>query len=86
MQILSLLGMYFDAVVVEVEKYLLFFRLALAILCCVHSKEPFSSQIQMSHNIIVLNVKVFVIQEVHIQLILNKQRWVGYVFSALQLL
>ena len=28
MQILGLLGMYFDAVVVEVEKYLLFFRLA----------------------------------------------------------
>ena len=40
MQILGLLGMYFDAVVVEVEKYLPFFRLALAILfykvlhCC----------------------------------------------------
>ena len=33
MQIMDLLGMYFDAVVVEVEKYLLFFRLALAILC-----------------------------------------------------
>ena len=33
MQILGLLGIYFDAVVVEVEKYLLFFRLALAILC-----------------------------------------------------
>ena len=33
MQILGLLGMYFDAVVVEVEKYLLFFRLALATLC-----------------------------------------------------
>ena len=32
MQILGLLGMYFDAVVVEVEKYLLLFRLALAIL------------------------------------------------------
>ena len=32
MQILGLLGMYFDAVVVEVQKYLLFFRLALAIL------------------------------------------------------
>jgi hypothetical protein len=32
MQILDLLGMYFDAVVVEVEKSLLFFRLALAIL------------------------------------------------------
>ena len=32
-QILGLLGMYFDAVVVEVEKSLLFFRLALAILC-----------------------------------------------------
>ena len=31
-QILGLLGMYFDAVVVEVEKSLLFFRLALAIL------------------------------------------------------
>ena len=33
MQILGLLGMYFDAVVVEVAKYLLFFRSALAILC-----------------------------------------------------
>ena len=32
MQIPGLLGMYFDAVVVEAEKYLLFFRLALAIL------------------------------------------------------
>ena len=32
MQILGLLGMYFDAVVVEAEKYLLFLRLALAIL------------------------------------------------------
>jgi hypothetical protein len=32
MQILGLLGMYFDAVVVEVKKYLLFFRLALAIM------------------------------------------------------
>ena len=32
MQILGLLGMYFDDVVVQVEKYLLFFRLALAIL------------------------------------------------------
>ena len=33
MQILGLLGMYFDAVVVEVKKNLLLFRLALAILC-----------------------------------------------------
>ena len=32
MQILGLLGMYFDAVVVEVETFLLLFRLALAIL------------------------------------------------------
>ena len=32
MQILGLFGMYFDSVVVEVEKYLLFFRLGLAIL------------------------------------------------------
>ena len=33
MQILGLLGMYFDAVVVEVEKCLLFFSVFLAILC-----------------------------------------------------
>ena len=33
MQILGLFGMYFDAVVVEVETFLLLFRLALAILC-----------------------------------------------------
>ena len=33
MQILGLLGMYFDAVVVKVEKLFTFFRLALAILC-----------------------------------------------------
>ena len=32
MQILGLLGLYFDAVVVEVENSLLFFRLALTIL------------------------------------------------------
>ena len=32
MQILDLLGMYFDAVVVEVKNYLLFFRSPLAIL------------------------------------------------------
>ena len=34
MQIMGLLGMYFDAVVVEFETFLLLFRLALAILCC----------------------------------------------------
>ena len=38
MQILGLLGMYFDAVVVEVEKCLLLFRLALAILCTTTAK------------------------------------------------
>ena len=32
MQILDLLGMYFDAVVVKVETFLLLFRLAMAIL------------------------------------------------------
>ena len=32
MQILGLLGMYFDAVVVKVETFLLLFRFALAIL------------------------------------------------------
>ena len=37
MQILGLLGMYFDAVVVEVDKYLLLIRLGLAILCRVIS-------------------------------------------------
>ena len=42
MQILGLLGMYFDAVVVEIEKSSLFFRLALAILwmssnCAIHN-------------------------------------------------
>ena len=38
MQILGLLGMHFDAVVVEVEKNLLFFILALATLCKVKIK------------------------------------------------
>ena len=33
MQILGLLGMYFDAEVVEVKTFLHLFRLALAILC-----------------------------------------------------
>ena len=33
MQILGLLGMYFDAVIVEVKTFSLLFRLALAILC-----------------------------------------------------
>ena len=55
MQILGLLGMYFDAVVVEFKTFLLLFRLTLAILCnvwlmikinqkltltCTISKEP----------------------------------------------
>ena len=34
MEILGLLGMYFDAVVLEVKTLLLLFRLARAILCC----------------------------------------------------
>ena len=34
MKILDFLGMYFDAVVVEVKTFSLLFRLALAILCC----------------------------------------------------
>ena len=33
MQTLGFLGMYFDAVAVEVKTFLLLFRLALAILC-----------------------------------------------------
>ena len=33
MRILGLLGVYFDAVVVEVKTFLLLFKLALAILC-----------------------------------------------------
>ena len=35
MQLLGLMGMYFDAVVVEAKTFLLLFRLALAILCTV---------------------------------------------------
>ena len=38
MQILDLLGMYFDALVGKVETFLLLFRLALAILCEVSNK------------------------------------------------
>ena len=41
-QILGLLGMYFDAVVVEVKTFLLLFRLALAILC--HDVEYITSR------------------------------------------
>ena len=38
MQILGLLGMYFDAVVVEVEKFLLFFQIGSGhtVLCSLH--------------------------------------------------
>ena len=42
-QILGLLGMYFDAVVVEVKTFLLLFRLALAILC-IYRKMQISKQ------------------------------------------
>ena len=41
-QILGLLGMHFDAVVVEVKTFLLLFRLALAILCL--QKEQLQAQ------------------------------------------
>jgi hypothetical protein len=41
MQILGLLGMYFDAVVVDIKKNLLLFRLALAILCLIWVKGSF---------------------------------------------
>ena len=34
MQILGLLGIYFDAVVAEFKKNLILFRLTLAMLCC----------------------------------------------------
>ena len=43
MQILGLLGVYFDAVVVEVKKNLLLFRLAVAILCCLIRTDFFKS-------------------------------------------
>ena len=39
-QILDLLGMYFDAMVVEIKTFLLLFRLALAILCVAHFTGP----------------------------------------------
>ena len=41
MQILGRLGMYFDAVVVEVQTFLLIFRLALTILCAIIAKNIF---------------------------------------------
>ena len=41
MQILGLLGMYFDDVVVEFETFLLLFRLALAILWMGHMGLPY---------------------------------------------
>ena len=39
MQILGLLGMYFDAVVVEVKTFLLLFKFALVILCIMYSRD-----------------------------------------------
>ena len=57
MQILGLLGMYFDAVVVEVKTFLLLFRLALAILWSdqildlfQNNGENFSSKLQINKN------------------------------------
>ena len=44
MQILGLLGMYFDAVVIEVKTFLLFFRLALAILGIIFAKVDLKAQ------------------------------------------
>ena len=41
MQILGLLGMYFDAVVAEVKTCLLLFRLPLAILCASYHKTQY---------------------------------------------
>ena len=43
MQILGLLGMYFDAVVVKVNTFLLLFRLTLAILWTVHNGAKFGA-------------------------------------------
>ena len=43
MQILSLLGMYFDAAVVFVTKFLLLFRLTLPILCVLAYKGFFTA-------------------------------------------
>ena len=47
MQILSLLGIYFDAAVVEVETFLLLFRLALAILCTILCRSSSISTAQL---------------------------------------
>ena len=48
-QILGLLGMYFDAVVAEVKKNLLLFRLALAMLC--NSSDCESQIISIDNNL-----------------------------------
>ena len=46
MPILGLLGMYnFDAVVVEVNTFLLLFELALTVLCCFKKRMDFLSSI-----------------------------------------
>ena len=44
MKILGLLGMYFDAVVVEVKTFLFLFRLALVILCNMPPTRAMSSR------------------------------------------
>ena len=53
MQILGLMGMYFNAVVVEVKTFLLSFRLALAILCSVHEHK--SRQTVAQHYLCIMN-------------------------------
>ena len=56
-QILDLLDMYFDAVVVEVETFLLLFKLALAILC--HFSIDFSyKDLVCESRISMLNLKL----------------------------
>ena len=64
MPILGLLGIYFDALVVFVTKSSLFFRLAVAILCTVHSTQKY-----MKNSLFVSMVKIETVKsglEMHI--------------------
>ena len=58
MQILVLLGMYFDAVVVFVTSQTLLFRLALAIMCIVSFSSPQNSKGPFFDNIFELNLSL----------------------------
>ena len=64
-QILGLMGMYFDAVVVEVETFLLLFRLALAILWLINV----SKKIYLSVILYIWREDLFILNQLNIQIL-----------------